>query len=103
MTNAEIGRTLTERRKAQKLTQQQLRALTGISQGYMSELETGKKSLSLGVASALEYALEAKRGELARLVPDLPPTLRSRIEDMLEYVSRLTRDVLTTRSAFPAT
>lgn len=88
MTNPEVGAIIRKVRKAQGMRQVEVREITGLSQGYMSELENGKKPLSMGAAVSLEYALGTKRGELVRWVPDLPTSLRSRVEQMLEYVSR---------------
>ena len=42
-----LGRLLQQARLAQGLSQQQVAAELGISQGYVSELESGKNSLAL--------------------------------------------------------
>lgn len=42
-----LGRLLQQARLAQGLSQQEVAARLGISQGYVSELETGKTSLAL--------------------------------------------------------
>ena len=42
-----LGRLLQQARMARGLSQQQVAAQLGISQGYVSELETGKTSLAL--------------------------------------------------------
>lgn len=88
MTNAEVGAIIRNIRRDRGMRQVEVHDLTGLSQGYLSELENGRKPLSIGAAASLEYALKTKRGELIRWVPDLTDSLRSRVEDMPWYVNR---------------
>ncbi|MGD9944502.1 MAG: type II toxin-antitoxin system Y4mF family antitoxin [Burkholderiaceae bacterium] len=66
----ELGTLIRQERKAQRLTQEQLAALTGVGPRFIRELEAGKESCQLGrallVLSALGLRLAvSRRGEAA--------------------------------------
>lgn len=52
-----LGAILRKERKRQKLTQQQLAALTGVGDRFVRELEAGKESCQLGRALSVIGAL----------------------------------------------
>lgn len=52
-----LGAILRKERKRQKLTQQQLAALTGVGDRFVRELEAGKESCQLGRALNVIHAL----------------------------------------------
>ena len=51
---------LIEARQESQLSQQQLAEKAGISQGYLSEIESGKKSGSLSVLTRIAAALDVE-------------------------------------------
>lgn len=55
---------LKEMRIARGLSQLQLAKLSGVSYGYISELENGKKSPTLDILCKLAKALDCKTEEL---------------------------------------
>lgn len=57
---AKIGRGIRRARNAKKLTQDELAAATGIDRSYLSELENGKKNISIDVFMRLSDSLDVK-------------------------------------------
>lgn len=68
-----FGRRLRELRRAEQLTQAALSRKTGLNQSYISDLERGKRNISLQNLYRLAQALKVELGELCQL--DLEETL----------------------------
>lgn len=60
----EFGKNLKKIRVEKKLTQEKLTELSGIDRVYISEIECGKKNISLEKIYALSIALDISLGEL---------------------------------------
>lgn len=61
--------TLRELRESLGISQQKLAALTGMTQGYISQIETGSRQPSIGNLRILAKALGCKQGKLLGLLP----------------------------------
>ncbi len=57
-----------ELREAAGISQQQMAAMTGITQGYISQLEAGVRKPSLATIKKLSRALRCKPGKLIGLL-----------------------------------
>ena len=64
-----VGQNLRMLRKSKKLTQEELRDATQISQQYLSELEHGKRNPSIQLVAKLADALGVEPMELLRRNP----------------------------------
>lgn len=60
----EFGKKLKKLRLEKKLTQEKLTELSGLDRVYISEIECGKKNISLEKIYALSIALETSLSEL---------------------------------------
>lgn len=58
---ASIGREIVRRRKAAKLSQQELADLSGVRQETISRLESGKHTVSVRVMESIERALSSRQ------------------------------------------
>lgn len=56
-------------REAAGISQQQLATKTGMTQGYISQIETGSRQPSIGNLRLLARALGCKQGKLLGLLP----------------------------------
>jgi len=63
-----LGSVIRERRKAQKLTLQQLSQRTGVSLGYLSQIELGKNSASIDTLYRISLALGMRMADLFQSV-----------------------------------
>lgn len=63
-----IGAKLKTIRKAEGLTQVELAEKAGITQGFLTKVETGKTAISLenfvNIVSSLEYSVQIEKGDL---------------------------------------
>lgn len=64
-----LGRNLRMWRHKRQLTQEELQAATGVSQQFLSELETGGRNPSLRMMAKIAAALEVEPVELLRNDP----------------------------------
>lgn len=60
---------LRELRESIGISQQKLAGMTGMTQGYISQLETGSRKPSIGNLRLLARALGCKQGKLLGLLP----------------------------------
>lgn len=73
-----FGRRLRELRQKHGVTQEQLSVATGLTEGYISNMERGLKVPSLTTILRIAVALDCKVTELVAVfdkVPDLPSLL----------------------------
>lgn len=64
----EFIRSMTQARKAKKLTQKQLAKLTGLSQGKISKIESGEANPTLKVMAKIATALDMTIGFIPKQV-----------------------------------
>ena len=57
-------------RETAGISQQQLAAATGMTQGYISQLESGSRQPSIGTLRQLSRALGCKQSKLLGLLPE---------------------------------
>lgn len=69
----ELGSLIRQHRKAMGLTQRDAAGLCGVGERYLSELERGKETASLGKALQVVERLGLKIDVLSHLVPNPPP------------------------------
>ncbi|MCR4404235.1 MAG: response regulator [Candidatus Acetothermia bacterium] len=67
---ATFGRRLRQLRRAQRLTQEALSRKTGLNQGYISDLERGKRNVSLRNLHRLAQALKTDLHQLFQFGPE---------------------------------
>jgi len=80
----DIGKMIRRKRKALKLTQEQLAARAGIDKHYLSRIEKGKQQPSLNFLDKIAQAFESK------LLIDIPLKQKTEAEQALdELVSTL--------------
>lgn len=60
--------TIRELRESAGISQQQLAAATGMTQGYISQLESGSRQPSIGTLRQLSRALGCKQSKLLGLL-----------------------------------
>lgn len=64
-----LGGLVAARRHVLELTQEQLAAIVGVTDSYISRIETNRQVPATGVLKGLETALNLERGALLDLVP----------------------------------
>ncbi len=74
-----FGKNLRFYRRHRDFTLEELGAKTGISSSHLSEVENGKKSISLEKAIALTYALECAIEDLVAAVSPLEKAINSKV------------------------
>lgn len=94
----ELGQRITQRRKAQGLTQAQLAAVLGVSQQAMNSFEKGRRRIPVSSLPVIARAVSASLDEL--IVDDAPAATRAaakkrgpapKIQQQLEQLSRLSQ------------
>lgn len=86
-----VARAIVRKRIAMKLSQHKVARAIGCSQSYLSQVETGVRTVSKAVAIKLEIVLKAKAGsfrnaEFRRGRPPVSPETRKILRDLQEAV-----------------
>lgn len=68
-----VGRKVKARRTSMGLTQAQLSEASGVAQGYLSQIESGARSPSLGALRKLRQALGIDDDTFVAWIDMLPP------------------------------
>ena len=84
-----LGRRIKEERKKRGLTQERLAELTGISNNFISYIESGRKTASLKTIKKIADALEIP---LAGLFEGIPLSKKAKIDYATEQILYLIRD-----------
>lgn len=95
-----IGQRIRKYRKANRLSQEQLAEIIGISITHLSHIETGNTKLSLSVFVSIAKALSIQTDELLYDIPQSQTIAKQEILNILETCSpqdlRIIEDIIKT-------
>ena len=73
-----LGETITERRLAADMSQQELADLAGVHRSYMSDIERGLRNITLGSLEKIAVALKTTSADLLTSARDRSRNARQR-------------------------
>jgi transcriptional regulator with XRE-family HTH domain len=96
----QVGSEIYRRRRQRGITQQTLAQRAQIAQPNLSEIEQGKRDMTIATLERIATALSVTPAEL--LTPNTPPHARQTLRLTRNVIERISRAIVHNRKALPA-